>query len=302
MKNYVDALGRPDYAVAVNNLYMSGGSLNWDSFQAEIDAGRPVVLLVDTDGNGGTDHFVAAMGYDVVGDDRMYACLNTWDASVQWYEFASLASGQPWGIYGGVTFQIKGSEPTDVVVNGPTAGAVQADYTFTAEVSPVTVTRPITYVWQATGQPSATHTGGLSDTVTYAWEIPGVQAITLTAANDWGMVTDTHLITLSIVAPDRVTISGWTTVVVRAHYHFYADVSPITTTSPITYAWRATGQSPVTQPGGVVDSVKFSWNVTGPQTIAVTATNLLGSVTDTFPINVIQGHKVYLPLVLQNHS
>ena len=36
----------------------------WDSFTAAVDAGEPVELLVDTDANGTTDHFVTAIGYD----------------------------------------------------------------------------------------------------------------------------------------------------------------------------------------------------------------------------------------------
>ena len=305
MKNYVDALGQDGYDVTVNNLYMvRDSSLNWDSFRAEIDAGRPMVLLVDTDGNGGTDHFVTAVGYDEEAGVKKYACLDTWSAGLRWCEFASMAEGQEWGIFGGVTFQIEGEGPPKAVeISGPTKGFVQANYAYAAAVSPITATQPIIFVWQATGQPPVTHTRGVIDTVSFVWNTPGVQAITVTAANDWDVVTDTHLITLSTVAPERVTISDWTTVVVQASYVFYADVSPVTTTTPITYAWQATGQNtPITHTGGVSDEVRFSWDVTGPQTVAVTATNFLSSVTDTLHLNVIKGHKVYLPLVLRRHS
>jgi hypothetical protein len=108
MRSYSrQALGLGDNFPLTRNLYMLlDGSLNWDTFRAEIDAGRPMVLLVDMDGNGDTDHFVAAVGYDIIADVPHYACLNTWDYDVQWFEFAPMAEGQPWGIYGGVTFQI----------------------------------------------------------------------------------------------------------------------------------------------------------------------------------------------------
>jgi hypothetical protein len=106
LEDYVDSLGWPTYQVTAANLYMSS-SLNWDTFRAEMDAGRPMVFLVDTDGNGGTDHFVTAIGYDVVDNVPMYACLNTWDAGIHWFQFAPLAAGQPWGIYGAVTFHIR---------------------------------------------------------------------------------------------------------------------------------------------------------------------------------------------------
>jgi hypothetical protein len=106
LEDYVDSLGQPAYQARAANLYMSS-SLNWDAFRAEIDAGRPLVFLVDTDGNGGTDHFVTAIGYDVVDNVPLYACLNTWDAGIHWFQFAPIAAGQPWGIYGAVTFRVR---------------------------------------------------------------------------------------------------------------------------------------------------------------------------------------------------
>ncbi|MBD3218033.1 MAG: hypothetical protein GF310_07120 [candidate division Zixibacteria bacterium] len=71
---------------------------SWEEFKAEIDSGRPMVLLVDTDGNGNTDHFVTAIGYD---DSKMeYACLNTWDYDIHWFDFVAIQPGASWGIYG----------------------------------------------------------------------------------------------------------------------------------------------------------------------------------------------------------
>jgi len=122
MENYVSSLGRTDYYVTVSKLYMHGG-LNWDSFRVEIDAGRPVVLLVDTDGNDSTDHFVTAVGYDVVDDARKYACLYTWDPHIHWFDLAAIASGQPWGIFGAITFGIF-ALPTKVTIAGPTTSVV----------------------------------------------------------------------------------------------------------------------------------------------------------------------------------
>ena len=39
-------------------------SLSWDIFKSEIDNERPVIFLVDSDGDGSTDHFVTGIGYD----------------------------------------------------------------------------------------------------------------------------------------------------------------------------------------------------------------------------------------------
>ena len=100
-------LGSRDYYVYTRNLYTQwDGSLNWNSLRAEIDAGHPMVLLVDTNGDGSTDHFVVAIGYGIIDDRQYYACLNTWDNDIHWYEFAPMRQGQAWGVFGGVTFQI----------------------------------------------------------------------------------------------------------------------------------------------------------------------------------------------------
>ncbi len=107
LKGYADTLGQDDYYVFTENLYMIwDNSLTWTTFTAEIDAGRPIVFLVDTDGYGGTDHFVTVIGYDTVANEQRYACLDTWDTDTHWYEFAPMADGQAWGIFGAITFKI----------------------------------------------------------------------------------------------------------------------------------------------------------------------------------------------------
>lgn len=111
LQGYVSMVAPYYTATAVNQLW---GTFTWNSFRAEIDAGRPVVLLVDSDGDGGTDHFATAYGYRDDGGTLQYACRDTWDTGIHWYNFAQMASGRPWGIYGATTFQIGGS-----VVPGP---------------------------------------------------------------------------------------------------------------------------------------------------------------------------------------
>jgi CSLREA domain-containing protein len=83
----------------------------------------------------------------------------------------------------------------DVTIDGPTTGDVQGSYTFTATSSPISATLPITYIWQATGHMSVTHTSGLTDTIVYTWTLPGTQVLTVTATNILSMVSDTHVIT-----------------------------------------------------------------------------------------------------------
>jgi hypothetical protein len=95
----------PQYSATAFNQYW--GTFTWEVFKAEIDAGRPVVLLVDSDGKGGTDHFVAAMGYSDDGGNRQYAARNTWNYGVHLYPFVPMQAGQPWGIYGATLFRIE---------------------------------------------------------------------------------------------------------------------------------------------------------------------------------------------------
>ncbi|MBU1746364.1 MAG: NPCBM/NEW2 domain-containing protein, partial [Chloroflexi bacterium] len=88
--------------------------------------------------------------------------------------------------------------PTAVTITGPTTGIVNTVYSFTAAVSPVVATTPLTYVWQTAGQPPITHTGGLSDTVDLTWSMPGTKSITVTATNPGGMTVDTHVIAATL--------------------------------------------------------------------------------------------------------
>jgi len=53
----------------------------------EIDANRPVSLTVDSDGNGGTDHWMVALGYDNAANQ--WAGYNTWDFNLHWYDVQS---------------------------------------------------------------------------------------------------------------------------------------------------------------------------------------------------------------------
>ncbi len=89
----------------------------------------------------------------------------------------------------GGTGPIPPTAPSGVALSGPPTGTIDIPYTFTAMVSPITATTPITYVWQATGQVAQTHTGrGASDTASFAWpaDATGVKTIAVTASNAAG--------------------------------------------------------------------------------------------------------------------
>lgn len=102
---------------------------------------------------------------------------------------------------------------TGVTLSGATSGLANVPHAFTATVNPVTATQPITYIWQATAQPSMTTTSGLSSTAVFTWTTPGIQSITVTATNEGSAVTGTHTITVTgplasiAVTPDPVTVT-----------------------------------------------------------------------------------------------
>jgi hypothetical protein len=101
------------------NLYYD--STLWNTFKAEIDAGRPVGLLVDSSGDGTSDHFIPAFGYDESSGVKKYAAYNTWDYSLHWYDFGPMTNGKPWGILGAITLDIK--ETRVISGNAGVAGA-----------------------------------------------------------------------------------------------------------------------------------------------------------------------------------
>ena len=96
------------------------------------------------------------------------------------------------------TFAVNIVTPLEgVSIAGRTSGAVNVSYPFTANVTPLSATTPITYVWQATGYGPVTHTGGLSDTIAFAWETAGTKSITVTTTNRGGSVSDSHTIAIT---------------------------------------------------------------------------------------------------------
>ena len=102
----------PTYKVSSSWVVWNG--VTWDRFVHEIDSQHPVVFLVDSDGNGFTDHFVTALGYASVGGINFYGCYDTWDFDIHWYPFARMAKGQSFGIYDATILEITKDEAYSV--------------------------------------------------------------------------------------------------------------------------------------------------------------------------------------------
>ncbi len=93
--------------------------MTWEVLVNEINAGRPMVFLVDTSGDGVTDHFVTAIGYRT-SPTLQYAMRDTWsNYYVRWENFAQIAAGTRWGIYAGWSYQLS-HPPADVALSNQT--------------------------------------------------------------------------------------------------------------------------------------------------------------------------------------
>ncbi len=187
----------------------------------------------------------------------------------------------------------------DVGISGAADGSAGVSIPFTATVSPSEATIPVTYTWEATEQPTVVHMADTVDEIDFTWDDIGTKTITVTASNAGGSVTDTHTIEIGSMIP-RVTLSGPELNQVGEANVFTATVVPPDIAQPITYTWQASGQIPITETGGLSDSVSFTWDEPGTQVITVTASNILGSTADhyTLPIFMppsdmeISGYKV----------
>lgn len=92
------------YTGVCNTQYLS--SFSFAAFMNEMNGNRPMMALVDTDGDGNTDHFITLMGYRQQSGVNYYGCYQTWDQAVHWYEWKEIIPGQAWGIYCVYTFEL----------------------------------------------------------------------------------------------------------------------------------------------------------------------------------------------------
>jgi parallel beta-helix repeat protein len=180
--------------------------------------------------------------------------------------------------------------PALAAISGPTTGLIDATYSFTATVHPITVTTPITHTWEAAGQSAVTHAESLTvtDSVTFTWATTGTKTITVTAQNAGGTVTSTHLVT--IYEPVVADFVG----------------APTSGLVPLTVAFTNTST------GDYADSLwQFGDGVTstledpahpyiapGTYSVTLSITGPGGTDTETKPLYItVEPFNVYLPLV-----
>jgi hypothetical protein len=91
----------PGYVVEAYNY--SFAEFTWEDYKTEIDNNLPLCLLVDSEADGNTDHFVTGIGYDET--TMEYGIYDTWDHEVHWYPWEQMAPGRPFGIWGVTLFR-----------------------------------------------------------------------------------------------------------------------------------------------------------------------------------------------------
>lgn len=196
------------------------------------------------------------------------------------------------------------TELSNVEITGPVTGTVGADYTFTASISPITATLPVTYTWQSSAGVREERQHGVADVVEFSWDTPGPQVVTLVADNGVGeKVFDFVVIDIAPVPPESVEITGPVEGLVNTTYAFTAQVSPVSTTLPISYVWQVDGQEPVTHTSGLTDEVDITWASADQYTVTVSASNAGGEVTDSHVVTITQPvvWLLYLPLTVKDY-
>jgi hypothetical protein len=75
---------------------------SWEVYVAEIESGMPMLLNVDSDGDGWVDHSMTGIGYEDRRENGLwYASYNTWHESetIDWYQWRPVSSDYRFGIY-----------------------------------------------------------------------------------------------------------------------------------------------------------------------------------------------------------
>lgn len=102
IEDYATFRGYGDWTATNVPYGASAGLFDWAVLVAEIDANRPLLLSVDSSGDGGVDHTITGIGYEDRGLDGLwYASYNTWHEAetVDWYQFRGMSGAYSFGIY-----------------------------------------------------------------------------------------------------------------------------------------------------------------------------------------------------------
>ncbi len=180
--------------------------------------------------------------------------------------------------------------PLEVTLTGPSEGVVGQPQVFAAAVEPITTTLPLTYLWQADGQSPITHTGGLTDTVNYTWEMPEGYYITVTASNEAWSVMDTRYIYIPDVPISGLEASNDSPTLI---WHATSFEARVDTGTNVSYYWDFGDDS-----YGIGASTSHIYATTGVYTATVYASNSVNGQVDTTSVTVVPpSHWWYFPLL-----
>jgi hypothetical protein len=83
-----------------------------------------------------------------------------------------------------------------ISISGPTTTNVKTEVAFTALSGPEKATPDVTYTWRTPGWDPIIQTNGLSDTMTFSWDTPGIKFVNVSASNGEGTVSASHEVTV----------------------------------------------------------------------------------------------------------
>jgi hypothetical protein len=219
----------PQYVPQTSQYYMDS-NLTWSVLTNEINNNRPMVFLVDSNGDGKTDHYVTVIAY-ADAPTLQYGCLDTWYPydRIRWCEFKPMSSTYAWGVWGGWSFGLShgtsptpGAPSTPSPANGATGVSTAPTLSWTAGANTnsydvyfgTSSSPPLAGNTTATSYPRS----GLSSGMTYYWQVVAKNANGNTASSPvWSFTTAAPPTAPSIsgVTSSDITASGatisWTT-------------------------------------------------------------------------------------------
>jgi hypothetical protein len=95
-----------------------------------------------------------------------------------------------------------------VTIFGPQLGLTGETYTFTAVVTPTTITDPITYTWFVDDTPTLTITNGTAVPISLTFPLTGSFDLLVMASHGFNTVTDTHTIVITDTAITDLAVIG----------------------------------------------------------------------------------------------
>ena len=188
--------------------------------------------------------------------------------------------------------------PAAVTITGPAAGLVNTSLAYTATVSPLTATQPITFVWQATSQLPVTHTlASITDSVTFQWSSPGPQLLTVTARNTAGVAQSSYGVTLSNPVPLLTGLSP--TMTLAGGPTFTLTVSGTNFVAGSIVRWNTLDRPTAFIGAGELQAVIPPADIAARGAVTITVFNSPTGGGLSNPLNFAIWSALYLPVILR---